>query len=189
MNQKEALDKALEILKRGGVIIAPSDGMYGLSCDATNAKAVERIIQLKGSIIGRGFLVLLSSDRMFNQCYKEIPGVAWDMVDLADKPLSIVLEEGRYVAPNVLHHDGSLGSRMLRNGAAFDLVQKLGRPMLSTAASFEGEPLPLKPDQIDGAIQRQVDFVYPVFSEKDYHTSYSKIVRIAMNGEVRIIRK
>tara|TARA_B100000965_G_scaffold355574_1_gene333004 strand:+ start:59 stop:628 length:570 start_codon:yes stop_codon:yes gene_type:complete len=189
MNQNEAITKAVEHLKNGDVILSPTDTIYGLSCDASNEKAVEKIKQIKGRDEGKSFIVLINSDRMMNQCFKDIPGVVWDMVDLSDSPLTIVMDEGRFVAPNVLNADGSLGVRMVKKGAINQILQKFGKPIVSTSPNLSGEPSPLEFQLIDKAISNQVDFTFPYSSDIEMSGKPSKIIRIAQNGEVKILRK
>ncbi|MEQ8908893.1 MAG: L-threonylcarbamoyladenylate synthase [Vicingaceae bacterium] len=189
MEQREAVTTALEHLKKGDVILSPTDTIYGLSCDATNESAVEKIKQMKGREEHQGFIVLLSNDRMLNQCYKEIPGVVWDLVDLADSPLTVVLDEGRFVASNVLNLDGSLGFRMLKKGPAYELVQKFGKPIVSTSPNLSGQPTPMEFNLIDEEIRNKADFVFPYSDKMEMSGKPSKIIRMSPNGEVKILRK
>lgn len=189
MKQKNAIDTAVEHLRNGGVILSPSDTIYGLSCDATNTEAVERIMKIKGRGQGKSFIVLVHNDRLLNQCFKEIPGVVWDMVDLTDSPLTIVLEDGRFVAKNVLNTDGSLGFRRVKNGAAFELLKKFGKPIVSTSPNLSGQPTPMEFSSIDDRIKEKVDFVFPNSKSLEMSGKPSKIIRIANNGEVKILRK
>src|SRR5690554_1871079 len=116
MRKNYAINLAVDFLKKGKLILCPTDSVYGISCDATNEAAVQRVLDLKYRSSKKGFIILVNSDRMVNQCFKEIPAVAWDLMDLSDVPLTIVMEEGRFVAPNVLNVDGSLGMRYIKEG-------------------------------------------------------------------------
>ena len=189
MDKKEALNQAVEKLKSGGVILFPSDTIWGLSCDATNEEAVQKIIDLKGRSESKSFIVLLNSDRMINQCIKDVPEVAWDMIDLSENPLTLVLDGGQYVTKKVINQDGSLGIRKVKTGAINDLIHKFNRPIVSTSANFSGEPSPLQYSDIDPDLKKQVDFIYPFDQSNQKETTPSKIVRIKENGEVQILRK
>lgn len=194
MNQQkkidqEAINESVEHLRNGEVILFPSDTIWGLSCDATNQEAVDKIIKLKGRSEEKSFIVLVNSDRMINQCVKDFPAVVWDMIDLADKPLTLVLDGGQYVAPKVINTDGSLGIRNVKSGAIFELIQKFNKPIVSTSPNFSGAPTPTSFDTIDEKIKQGVDYIYPNDQKKPSLSSPSKIVRIASNGQVNILRK
>jgi L-threonylcarbamoyladenylate synthase len=189
MSNSKAVEQAVDHLKKGDVILCPTDTIYGLSCDATNEEAVNKIIDLKGRTADKSFIVLVNNDRMVNQCFKEIPSVVWDMIDLSDSPLTIVMDEGRTVAPNVLNPDGSLGMRMVKEGAAFDILQKFRKPIVSTSPNISGEPTPMEFDLIDEKISSGADYIFPNQGELKMSGKPSKIIRIRENGEVNILRK
>lgn len=188
MKNKEAIIEAAQHLKEGKLILFPSDTVWGLSCDATNQAAVERLIQLKKKSTSKGLIVLVNSDRMINQCIKDVPEVAWDMIDFSEQALTLILEKGQFVAPDVIHDDGSLGIRKVKTGAINDLLFKFNRPIVSTSANFSGLPTPTSFSAIDEQLKNTVDYIYP-FDQKEKNASESKIVRIKGNGEVEILRK
>lgn len=189
MEKKEALNTTIEHLKKGGIILFPADTIWGLSCDATNEEAVKKIAQLKGRDDSKSFIVLLNSDRMVNQCFKDVPEVAWDMMDFAEGPLTLVLDGGQYVASSVINKDGSLGIRKVSSGDIHDLIYKFNRPIVSTSANFSGKASPLLFSEIDEKLKSKVDFIYPLNRSNDKKSTPSKIVRIKTNGEVEILRK
>ncbi len=188
-NNSEAIKESVKQLKNGNVILFPSDSVWGLSCDATNAEAVEKIINLKGKNREKSFIVLVNSDRMINQCVKDFPAVAWDLIDLAEKPLTLVLDGGQYVAPNVINKDGSLGLRKVKEGDIFDLIRSFNKPIISSSANFSGEATPLSYQDIDPKLKEKVDFIYPIVKVQNKATSPSKIIRVGLNGDVKILRK
>ncbi|MEQ8623757.1 MAG: L-threonylcarbamoyladenylate synthase [Vicingaceae bacterium] len=187
--EQEAINESVEHLKKGDVILFPSDTIWGLSCDATNPEAVDKILKLKGRSEEKSFIVLVNSDRMINQCVKDFPSVVWDMIDLADKPLTLVLDGGQYVAPKVINNDGSLGIRNVTSGPIFDLIQKFNKPIVSTSPNFSGKPTPTTFDAIDEMLKQGVDYIYPNNQKNSSLLAPSKIVRIASNGQVKILRK
>ena len=189
MNQKEAIYETIDHLKKGEVILFPSDTIWGLTCDATNAEAVERLIELKGRSTHKSFIVLVNNDRMVNQCIGDIPAVAWDMMDLAESPLTLVLDKGQFVANNVINQDGSLGIRMVKNGPIEELVHRFNKPLVSTSANFSGEPSAMSFQKINPVLKEKVDYVFPIQQDAPSSTKASKIVRIRNNGEVEILRK
>ncbi|MEX2379670.1 MAG: Sua5/YciO/YrdC/YwlC family protein, partial [Vicingaceae bacterium] len=165
------------------------DSIYGISCDATNEEAVQKIIDLKGRSADKSFIVLINSDRMINQCFKDIPEVVWDMIDFSESPLTIVMEGGQYVAPKVLNPDGSLGMRSIKSGSINDILRRFNKPIVSTSPNFSGESTPMNFNEINEGIKSAVDFVFPDFLDDKMSGQPSKIIRIKPNGEVKILRK
>lgn len=189
MELKEALKTISNSLKSGEVILCPTDTIWGLSCDATNADTVNKIIDLKGRDQSKSFIVLVNSYRMINQIFKEIPDVAWDLIDLTEDPLTLVLDDASFVAPNVLNQDGSLGIRMIKSGICFDILNAFNRPMVSTSANFSGQTTPLTFEAIDSEIKSKVDSIFPVELVKQNLGKPSKIIKINRKGEISILRK
>lgn len=189
MTKNEAIQEAVQNLKSGNIILCPTDTIYGISCDATNEAAVQKIIDLKGRDQSKSFIILVNSDRMVNQCFKDIPEVVWDMIDLNDQPITIVMDDGQYVAKNVLNRDGSLGMRYIKSGAINEILKKHNKPIVSTSANFSGEPSPMSYDEINTELFDQLDFVFPNVSEEEMSGKPSKIIQIRSNGEVKILRK
>ncbi|MBL4709343.1 MAG: threonylcarbamoyl-AMP synthase [Flavobacteriales bacterium] len=189
METREAISETVEHLKKGEIILFPSDTIWGLSCDATNVEAVDRLIQLKGRAQHKSFIVLVNSDRMINQCIKDTPEVAWDMIDYTEEPLTLVLDDGQFVAPNAINQDGSLGIRKVQRGAINTLLSKFNKPIISTSANFSGKLSALTFQEIDSELKNQVDYTFPLEQKSKIKTHASKIVRIRSNGEVEILRK
>jgi len=189
MNEKEAIVEASQQLKNGAVILCPTDTIWGLSCDATNEEAVQKIIQLKNRPTEKGFIVLVNSDRMINQCVRDLPEVVWDLIDLAEKPLSIVLEGGQYIAKNALHKSGTIAIRMVKSGICFDLLRRFNKPIISTSPNISGEPTPYSFADIQDGIINQVDYIFPKNLVPVPSTILSKIISIRPNGEVKVLRK
>jgi len=189
MNEREAVLEAKSQLKEGNIILYPSDTIWGLSADATNAEAVEKIIDLKGRSEEKSFIVLINSDRMLYQCFRDIPEIVWELFDLSNDPLTIVLKNGQFVAPNVINKDGSLGVRMVKSGSCFDLLNAFNKPIISTSPNFSAQPTPNSFDKIDPKIKEAVDFIYPQTFAKDLKMKPSKIISVGIDGEVKILRK
>lgn len=189
MEIKDAISEAVEHLHNGGIILFPSDTIWGLSCDATNTEAVDRLIQLKGRAQHKSFIVLVNSDRMINQCIKDTPEVAWDMIDYTTTPLTLVLDGGQFIAPNAINQDGSLGIRKVQQGAINSLLSQFRKPIISTSANFSGKPSALTFQEIDPELKKLVDYIFPLEQKSKTKSQASKIVRIRSNGEVEILRK
>ena len=189
MNEKEAIEKAVLELQSKNVILCPSDTIYGLSCDATSEEAVEKIIQLKNRPSTKSFIVLVNSTRMINQCIKDMPEVAWDLIDLAEKPLTLVLEGTNYVAKNARNEDGTIGIRMVKSGSCFELLKRFNKPIISTSPNVSGEPTPESFEKIAKEIKENVSYVFPNKMATGLSSSPSRIVKLNADGEVLILRK
>ena len=190
MKEKEAIEEAVEQLKRGSTMLFPADTIWGISADATNPEAVQKVIDLKGRTAEKSFIVLINSDRMLYNCFRKIPEIVWELMDLADKPLTIVLQGGQFVAPNVLNQDGSLGVRMLKEGSScYELVKRFNKPIISTSPNFTGQPTPFTFEEIDPKLKEAVDYVFPNQFAKGLQKTASKIIAVGPEGEVKILRK
>lgn len=188
-DKENAILECAKRLKEGEIILCPTDTIWGISCDASNEEAVQKIIKLKGRSEEKSFITLINSDRMVNQYFKELPEVAWDLFDLATEPLTLVLDGGQHLAPSVINKDGSLAVRMIKSGSCFELIRKLNKPMVSTSANFSGEPTPLTFFDIPEKIKLSVDYIFPFEQTSSPRTKASKIIRLGVNGELKILRK
>lgn len=140
-------------------------------------------------MITKVLLFLVNNDRLMNLCIGDIPSVAWDMIDMADRPLTLVLDKGQYVANNVINNDGSLGIRKVKSGIIEKVIHRLGRPIISTSANFNTYKTPKGFSDIDKELMKSVDYICPIEFQPKTKNSASKIIRIRLNGEVEILRK
>lgn len=198
MDNKEILSQALKVLKEGGVILYPTDTVWGIGCDATNEKAVARVFEIKRRS-GAKSLVLLASDLdMVAMHVKQIPSIAIDLVEVNDAPMTIVYPGAQYLAPNVIAEDGSVGIRIpfvdeetagSLKGADFcrELTKRLRRPLVSTSANISGEPTPSCWKEISKDIKNAVDWCAPKYLENSTGRA-SQIIKLGLKGEVEIIR-
>lgn len=198
MDNKEILSQALKVLKEGGVILYPTDTVWGIGCDATNEKAVARVFEIKRRS-GAKSLVLLASDLdMVAMHVKQIPSIAIDLVEVNDAPMTIVYPGAQYLAPNVIAEDGSVGIRIpfvdeedtgSLKGADFcrELTRRLRRPLVSTSANISGEPTPSCWKEISEEIKNAVDWCAPKNLESGTGRA-SQIIKLGLKGEVEIIR-
>lgn len=189
MNEQDIIQESITVLKGGGILLYPTDTLWGLTCDATNAEAVDKLIKLKGRVEQQSFIVLVNKDRMINQCISDVPSVAWDMIDMATSPLTIVFDKGQYVADNVINKNGSLGIRMVKNGPIEKLIYRFGKPLVSTSANYTGDVSPKNFKSIHPKLLSSVDYIYPNTQITLENSKASKIVRFKSNGEVEILRK
>ncbi|MBR6345820.1 MAG: threonylcarbamoyl-AMP synthase [Bacteroidales bacterium] len=199
MTPQEAFSKALETLRAGGVILYPTDTVWGLGCDATNPDAVRRIFGIKRRDDSKSLVLLAADLDMVARYVKAVPPMAIDLVEVNDAPMTIVYPDAiaqtdpdasdRYhLAANVVASDGSVGIRIPLMQFCRDLAYKLGRPLVSTSANISGEPSPRKLTDIPSEIQEAVDFVVPPSLDRESTGKASQIIRVGMDGEVEIIR-
>ena len=198
MDNKEILSEAVRILKEGGVILYPTDTVWGIGCDATNEKAVAKVFEIKRRS-GAKSLVLLAADLdMVAMHVKEIPSIAIDLVEVNDAPMTIVYPGAQYLAPNVIAEDGSVGIRIpfveeeakgSLVGADFcrELARRLRKPLVSTSANISGEPTPSCWNEISEEIRNAVDYCVPKKCESGTGRA-SQIIKLGLKGEVEIIR-
>ncbi len=186
---KEQIEKALDVLRKGGLILYPTDTVWGIGCDATNAEAVERIYKLKRSENKKSMLVLVdSADRA--ACYVgRVPDVAWQLLEVADKPLTLILPNACGVAENLIPEEGTLGIRIPDHEFCHGLLRRFGKPIVSTSANISGEPAPTRFEEIAQEIKDGVDLVVDPQCEGRSTHKPSSIILLGENGEVKIIRE
>ena len=141
-NIKEDIEKCLDILRQGGVILYPTDTIWGLGCDATNEAAIEKVYKIKQRSDSKAMLVLLENENLLPSYIKEVPEIAWDLIDVGEKPLTIIYPGAKNLAPNLIAEDGSIGIRITREEFTARLIQKFRKPIVSTSANISGEPAP-----------------------------------------------
>lgn len=180
--------EALEVLKRGGVILYPTDTVWGIGCDATNEAAVARVFEIKRRSEAKSLVLLACDLDMIAKHIKEIPNIAIDLVEVNDAPMTIIYPGAQYLAPNVVAEDGSVGIRIPLNDFCVKLVRKLRRPLVSTSANISGEETPTCFAEISPEIVSAVDYVVPAALERDSTGRASQIIKIGLRGEVEIIR-
>lgn len=179
---------ALDLLLKGGIILYPTDTIWGIGCDATNEKAVERIYEIKKRVDKEGMLVLLDSPDRLTQ-YVEVPDVAWELIDVADKPLTIIYPGARNLAANLLGSDGSVGIRIVKDSFCIKLIQQFKRPVVSTSANISGEKSPQIFSEINKDIINSVDYVVKWRQDDLTKINPSGIIKLGLSGEVKVIRE
>ena len=197
MKPEEIFAEALRVLREGGTILYPTDTVWGLGCDATNAAAVSRIYEIKQRDDAKSLVLLASDLDMVARYVKEIPSIAVDLVEVNDAPMTIIYpgavfsEKGDrwHLAGNVVAADGSVGIRIPLAPWCQQLAFKLGRPLVSTSANISGEPTPQRFSEIPQEIKDAVDFVVPPSVDTDSTGRPSQIIKLGLRGEVEIIRK
>lgn len=185
---KEDMAEAVKVLKAGGIILYPTDTVWGLGCDATNSVAVERIYKIKERQDSKALIVLANSEAMIANHVVEVPEVAWDIIELADKPTTIVFDQGRNLAPNLLGEDGSVAIRLSREEFSSQLCFHLRKPIVSTSANISGAPTPKSFGDIEEKLLSRVDYVVKYRQEEKVAAAPSSIIKLGHGGEVKIIR-
>lgn len=183
----EDLKKAVDTLRAGGVILYPTDTIWGLGCDATNSEAVEKIFKIKNRADSKSMLSLVGSDGMLQQFVEDIPDIAWELIDAAVNPLTIIYDKPRGIATNLLAEDGSAGFRISHERFSQALCKRFRKPVVSTSANISGTSAPRSFSEIDPAIIEAVDYV--VESNRNIaNSSPSNIIKISNYNVVKIIR-
>ena len=179
---------ASDVLLKGGIILYPTDTIWGIGCDATNEKAVERIYEIKKRVDKEGMLVLLDSANRLLQ-YVEVPDVAWELIDVADKPLTIIYPGAKNLAANLLANDGSVGIRIVKDSFCIKLIQQFKRPVVSTSANISGTRSPRIFSEINKEITNSVDYVVKWRQDDLTKINPSGIIKLGLSGEVKVIRE
>ncbi len=185
---KEELDKALEALKSGKTLLYPTDTIWGIGCDAKNAEAIDKIYQIKERDPSKSMIILIAEDHHLERYIKEVPEVAWEIIDAAEKPLTIVYPNAMYLPDNLTAKDGSIAIRIVKDEFCKKLIQRLKSPLVSTSANLAGEPSPGSFEDISPEILKRVDHVVNLPASKTGNQS-SSIIKLEVNGEITVIRK
>lgn len=186
---KVEINKALEVLKKGGVILYPTDTVWGLGCDALNEEAVAKINTIKGRTSDKNFIVLLNTVNQLQSYVGEIPDVAYELIEYAENPLTIIFSEAKNLAKNVINADGSVGIRVVKHTFCEELIQRFRRPITSTSANRSGEPTPQFFDEITQEIIDAVDYVVDFEQELRVVKKPSTIIKLGPSGQFEFIRK
>lgn len=182
------INKCIEVLKSGGIILYPTDTVWGIGCDATNEEAVNKIYQLKQRNDSKSMIVIVANDAMLQKYVVEIPDLAWDIIDISDKPTTIIYPKAKQLAKNVIAKNGSIAIRMVKEDFCNQLVQKFNKPIVSTSANVSEFPTPLHFQEISNKIKDGVNYV--VDQKFDTGTKKaSSIIKIGLAGEIEVIRK
>ena len=182
------IQNAYEVIKNGGIILYPTDTVWGIGCDATNPDAVAKIYQLKQREETKSMIVLMNGEKMMYNVFKDIPEVAWQIIDLSEKPTTIILDEPRNVAANLIASDKTLGIRLVKEPFCFKLMEKMKRPLVSTSANISGQPTPIAFKDISPEIIKDVDYVVNLQQDK-IAGKPSTIIKLTSDAQVKIIRK
>ena len=189
MTQAEDIKNAVEIMKKGGVILYPTDTVWGIGCDATNAEAVATVYRIKQRDDSKALICLVDSDVRMQRYVRNVPNVAWDIMELATKPTTVILDDAVNLAPNLIAEDGSIAMRITKEPFSHELCYRFQKPLVSTSANISGQPAASNYRDISQELLDAVDYV--CWSRRQEHKPHtpSSIIKLNKNGEVSIIRK
>lgn len=190
MKTEEIIAEALKVLKDGGTILYPTDTVWGLGCDATNPDAVKKIYDIKHRADSKSLVLLACDLDMIARYVKKIPDIAIDLVQVNDKPMTLIYPgaDTGLLASNVVAEDGSVGIRIPLNDFCVQLVRRLRRPLVSTSANISGEPTAKTYTEIPEEIRSAVDYIVDPALEAPSTGIASQIIKVELDGEVKIIR-
>lgn len=189
MTQEQDIKNAVQVLKEGGVILYPTDTVWGIGCDATNAEAVAKVYKIKHRDDSKALICLVDSDARLQRYVRNVPAVAWDLLDAAIKPTTVILDGAVNLAPNLIAEDGSIALRITKEPFSKELCYRFQKALVSTSANISGEPAAQNYADISQELLDSVDYV--CFSRRQEHKPHtpSSIIRLKPDGEVTIIRK
>jgi len=194
MNKEESiidvaeLDEAIDILKQGGIILYPTDTVWGLGCDATNKEAVARIFEIKKRSDSKSLITLVSDADMVGKYVKVIPEIAINLIEVNDKPMTIIYPGAMGLAENVIAEDGSVGIRIPQHEFCKQLIRRFRKPIVSTSANISGEPAPAFYEDIPFEIIESADWVADPVLQEGSTGEPSQIIKVGLGGEIQILR-
>jgi len=183
------LNKACEVLRKGGVILYPTDTIWGFGCDATQEDAVKRVYEIKRRSDSKSMLILLDSTTLLERYVDDLPEIALNLIECSDKPLTIIYSGAKNLASNLIAPDGTVGIRITQETFSQKLCRQFGKPIVSTSANFSGEPAPSNFSEINTEIFRLVDYVVNYRRNDTQKSKPSSIIRLDNNGVIKIIRE
>lgn len=189
MDFEEDLRNSLKILKEGGVILYPTDTVWGLGCDPTNSAAVEKIFTIKSRSDSKSLIILVDGDQMLERYVRDIPEIVFELINVSDTPLTIIYPNGKNLATGVCSADGSVGLRICREIFCQELIKRFRKPIISTSANISGNPSPSNFGEIKSDIINSVDYVVKFRQEDRQKHSASPVIRVEQNGVIKVIRK
>lgn len=192
MTQKEIAEDirtAVQTLRQGGLILYPTDTIWGIGCDASNEEAVRRIFQLKQREDSKAMICLVDSANRMQRYLRHVPDVAWDVVEYADKPLTLILDGAVNLAPSLIAEDGSVGLRVTKENISHELCYRFERAVVSTSANISGEPSPACFEEISDEIKQGVDYIMRSRQNDLSKGKPSQIIKLGLDGQIKIIRK
>ena len=189
MTQKEDIKNAIYAMRKGGVILYPTDTVWGIGCDATNAEAVAKVYKIKQRDDSKALICLADSVDRVQRYVRDVPAVAWDIMELSEKPTTVILDGAVNLAPNLIAEDGSIGLRVTNEPFSKELCFRFQKAIVSTSANISGAPAAQNYCDIDPALLEAVDYVCWTRRQEHKPHTPSSIIKLTKDGQVTIIRK
>lgn len=186
---QEDIRKAIDVMRHGGIILYPTDTIWGIGCDATNAEAVSKVYQIKQRADAKALITLVDSEAKVEAYVQDVPSMAWDLIDNSQKPLTIIYDHPRYLAPNLLAPDGSAAIRITREPFSQQLCLQFRRPIVSTSANISSQPSPQTFADISDEIRQAVDYICTSRQQERQPAQPSSIIKLSEGNVIKIIRK
>jgi L-threonylcarbamoyladenylate synthase len=186
---KDEVAKALKVVQEGGIILYPTDTIWGIGCDATNTEAVQKIYQLKQRDEAKSMIILLDTENKLESYIAEVNPLAYELIEYAENPLTLVMPGAKNISPALIAPDGSVGIRIAKHPFCQQLIQRLRKPLVSTSANVSGEPSPQYFAQVDAEIINGVDYVVDVDQHDKEIKNPSTIIRLDPDGKFEFIRR
>ncbi|MDC1105359.1 L-threonylcarbamoyladenylate synthase [Prolixibacteraceae bacterium] len=187
--EREDINKAIEVIKAGGIILYPTDTVWGIGCDAINEEAVRKIYELKKRADSKSMLILMENPGLIDRYVDEMPRVAWELIEVSDKPLTIIYPNAKNLATNLVSDQKTVGIRITSEKFTSDLIRRIRRPIVSTSANISGEPTPSNFDEISDEIKNGVDYIVEFRQDDTSKKQSSSIIKLGASGQIEILRK
>lgn len=186
---RKDIEQACAVLQQGGIILYPTDTIWGIGCDATNREAVRRIYEIKRRADHKAMIVLTDSMTKVDFYVEDVPDIAYDLSDMSDKPLTIIYDKARNLSPELLGDDGSIGIRVTREPFSQALCRRFRKAIVSTSANISGEPAPGCFTDISEEIKQAVDYIVSIRQDEIGETTPSGIIKLGRGGLIKVIRE
>ncbi|MFC2765897.1 MAG: L-threonylcarbamoyladenylate synthase [Prevotella sp.] len=189
MTQAEDIKNAVEVLRRGGVILYPTDTVWGIGCDATNAEAVAKVYEIKHREDSKALICLVDSEGRLQRYVRDVPEIAWQLMEMSEKPMTVILDNAINLAPNLIAEDGSIALRITKEAFSKELCYRFQKAIVSTSANISGEPTAQNYRDISPELLEAVDYVCTSRRQEHKPHTPSSIVKVGRENEIKIIRK
>src|ERR1700743_593938 len=186
---RDEVAKAFKVLQEGGIILYPTDTIWGIGCDATNTEAVKKIYALKQRDEAKSMIILLDTENKMKSYIQEVPSIAYELIEYAENPLTLVMPGAKNISPALISADGSVGVRVAKHDFCQQLIQKLRKPLVSTSANISGRPSPQNFGQVEQEIIDGVDYVVDLDQHSKEIKDPSTIMRLEPDGRFEFIRR
>lgn len=183
------INRTLKVLKEGGVILYPTDTIWGIGCDALNSRAVEQIYRIKNRKDNKSLIILVDSFEMLERYVEKVPEITGDLIDSIENPVTVIYDNARNLPKNVTAADGTVAIRIVRDEFCRHLIHTYGRPVISTSANISGEPTPMVFSKISENIKSKVNYTVQLYHDLFVQAKASTIIRLTGSGEYKIIRQ